>query len=49
MTSWRNTAIMLKTAGSSGDKAEWIIMRLYMITGTCGAGKSTMNDRGNRI
>ena len=36
---------MPETAGSSGDKAEKNDMRLYMITGTCGAGKSTMKDR----
>ena len=36
---------MSKTAESSEDKAVRDNMRLYMITGTCGAGKSTMKDR----
>ena len=45
MTSWKNTAIMSKTAGSSENKAVREEMKLYIITGTCGAGKSTMKDR----
>ena len=45
MTSWRNTAIMSGNAGSSEDKAVKKKMKLYIITGTCGAGKSTMKDR----
>jgi len=44
MTLWKNTAGMSKTAGSYEDKAVKK-MKLYIITGTCGAGKSTIKDQ----